>query len=517
MTDVHASWVIGDLVKRTAFNLPNKIAVISGDTRLTYRELDAQSNAFGNAMLDLGVKPADRVAVLSRNSLEFIIIHYGLAKIGAVMVPLNFRYTERELTFVVNDSGAKMLIFQGEFADLISACQPKLPGVLHYASIGNVGEGMNDYYRLVEKYPTTPPKVAVKEEDECTLLYTAGTTGSPKGAIISHKASVATSISVSIDLCIQEDDIALISAPLFHAGQINLSLHPMASVGGTLVLLAKFDPDEALHLIGKEKITRIGMVPTMLYQLIESPKFKDTDINSIRRVNYGASPIPRNGLRMTLESFKDIEITQSYGTSECGQLTVLKPQDQLRKFGCTGKAMTFVDLRIFDANSQDVPPGEIGEIVTRGPHVMSGYLKRAEETEEAFKKGWYHTGDMATSDDEGFITIVDRKRDMIISGGENIYPKEIEDVLGSHPAVLEVAVFGIPDEKWVESVCAAIVLKSGMKASEAEIIDYCKKNLASYKKPKVVTFVDSLPKNELGKTLKKVLKAPYWKNYARKI
>ena len=387
MTDVHTGWVIGDLVERTAFNLPNKIAVISGDTRLTYRELNAQSNAFGNAMLDLGVEPEDRVAVLSRNSVEFIIIHYGLAKIGAIMVPLNFRYTERELTFVVSDSEATMLIFQREFADLISACQPKLPGVLNYVSIGDIGEGMNDYYRLVEKYPRTPPKVAVKEEDECTLLYTAGTTGSPKGAIISHKASVATSISVIIDLWVQEDDIALISAPLFHAGQINLSLHPMAAVGGTLVLLAKFDPDEALHLIGRENVTRIGMVPTMLYQLMESPRFKDTDINSVRRVNYGASPITRNVLRMVLECFKDIKITQSYGTSECGQLTVLKPQEQLRKFGCTGKAMTFVDLRIFDAQSRDVPPGEIGEIVTRGPHVMSGYLKRTEGNQGGIQEG----------------------------------------------------------------------------------------------------------------------------------
>ena len=512
-----SSWVIGDLVERSASRLPNKTAVVSPDSRLTYRDLNRQSNAFANALLDLGVRPGDRVAVLSTNSMEFIVVHYGLAKMAAVMVPLNFRYTERELTFVINDSEASTLIFQHEFRDLIGSCQPGLRGVRNYVCIGSNREGMPDYFQLIDEYPAAPPDVAVDEEAECYVLYTSGTTGTPKGAIITHRASIATNISVIIDLAIEEHDIVLVSAPLFHAGSINLSLHPAATVGGTLVLMKKFDPDEALFRIEKEKISRLGMVPTMLHQLLHSPAFGRADVSSVNRINYGASPMPRDLLAMALERFADVKMTQSYGSSECGQLTVLKPQDQVRKFGCTGRPLVFVDVRVFNEGFGEVSPCEIGEIVTRGPHVMTGYLNRAKETEEALRTGWCRTGDMAVVDEEGFITIIDRKTDLIISGGENIYPKEVEDVLRSHPAVAEAAVFGIPDEQWVESVCAAIVLRPGMTTSDTELIDYCKKRLASYKKPRTVAFLGALPKNEWGKTLKDVLKAPYWKDAGRRI
>jgi acyl-CoA synthetase (AMP-forming)/AMP-acid ligase II len=516
---INRTLVVGDTIEKSALRFPRKIAIISGNSRLTYKDLDRQSNRFVNAMLGLGVKFGDKIAVLSRNCPEFVVIHYGLAKIGAVMVPLNFRYTGRELTFVTNDSETNTLIFQQEYIGLVESCRQELTNIQNYVCIGEDygGRWVNDYYQMIDNHPDTSPNIMVKEEDEFNLLYTAGTTGFPKGAIITHKASIATNLSVIIDFYFEEDDIILISGPLFHSGQLNLSLHPMITMGGTAVLLSKFDPDEVLYTIEKERVTKVGLVPTMLYNLLQSPELTRFDLSSLKKLNYGASPIPRNVLEMALEYFKNIKITQSYGSTEDGLLTVLKPYEQLRKFGCTGRPLLFVDVRVVDQEGCEVLPGETGEIVTRGPHVMKGYFKRPRETEEAFRDGWFHTGDMAMIDDEGFITIMDRKLDLIISGGENIYPKEVEDVLYTHPAVSEAAVFGIPDEKWVEAVCAAIVLKPGMRVSEAEIIDYCTKSLASYKKPKVITFVNSLRKNEVGKVMKRQLKDPYWKEVGRKI
>jgi acyl-CoA synthetase (AMP-forming)/AMP-acid ligase II len=308
------------------------------------------------------------------------------------------------------------------------------------------------------------------------------------------------------DGSIETEGISLPGGPLFHTGTTNIGLLPHMAAGATVVLVPQFDPVRIAEAIQKEKVTHLVTVPTILHNMLVAGVFDRYDFSSLRNVYYGASTIPLKDLEKILSLFPNVRFYQGYGQTESTQLTVLKPEEQLRKFGCTGRAHLLVDLRVVDETDQDVQPGETGEVITRGPHVMKGYLNLPVENEESFRNGWFHTGDVARIDEEGFITIVGRKKDMIISGGENIYPREIEMVLNAHPKIREAAVFGIPDEKWGESVCAAVILKSNETLTEEEIVFYCKENLASYKKPRKVIFCESFPRNTTGKVMKEKMK-----------
>ncbi len=506
-----------DLFLRSCYRNPRKMALIDGTYGYTYEDLNRESNRLANAILALGIKKGDRVALLAKNCKEFVFIYLGLSKIGAVMVPLNYRCVARELEYMLNDCGAKVLVFEAEYAQTIIQLTKLASHVSKYISIGKCDlPFVISYDEFILKSGTTEPDINVLEDDECAILYTSGTTGKPKGAVITHRSRVACTVNILMDGSVEEGGISLQASPLFHAGAQNIGLLPYLSAGGAIALIPYLSTEEISKTIEAKRVTHIVTVPTILHNMLEDGSFDKFDFSSLRKIYYGGSAISLIDLERILERLPKVEFFQGYGQTESAQLTVLKPEYHKTKFGRTGKAHLLVDLRVVDENDNDVKPGEAGEVVTRGPHLMKGYLNLPEVNEEAFRNGWFHTGDVARIDEERFITIVGRKTEMIISGGENIYPREIEIVLNTHPKISEVSVFGIPDKKWGESVCVAVILKEGETLTEEEVIKYCKENLASYKKPRKVVFRSSFPRNPVGKVQKEELKREVLKEIGEK-
>lgn len=496
-----------DLFLRSCARHPRKTVLIDGEYRYSYSELNDLCNRLANALAKRNIRKGDRVALLTKNCKEFVISYFALPKIGAVLVPLNHRCVAKELEYMLSDCDAKVLIYEAEYGETVARLKDHLPGFSLYIGIGKrpfvMGE---DFEGIISSEKSDEPEVESLEEDECSILYTSGTTGKPKGAVISHRTRVSCTVNMLLDGSIETEGVSLPGGPLFHTGTTNISLLPHVAAGATIVLVPQLDPTSIAGAIHSEKVTHLATVPTVLHNMLGAGVFDQYDFSSLRNVYYGASTIPLKDLERILSLFPNVRFFQGYGQTESTQLTVLRPEDQLRKFGCTGRAHLLVDLRVVDDNDQDVQPGGTGEVITRGPHVMKGYLNLPEANRESFRNGWFHTGDIARIDQEGFITIVGRKKDMIISGGENIYPREIELVLNTHPKIREAAVFGIPDEKWGESVCAAVILKPNETLTEEEVIRYCKENLASYKKPRKVIFCQSFPRNTTGKVIKEEMK-----------
>ena len=496
-----------DLFGRSVLRYPDKTALIDGKYRYSYREVGEESGRIANAIMNSGVDKGESVAILAKDCKEFIFLYLGCSKAGALFVPLNYRCVSRELAYMLTDCKAKMLVFEAGYAQTVAEMIDQLPGISSYISIGECDLPFaTAYHAWVASEQAVPPKIELEEDDECAIIYTSGTTGKPKGAVITHRTRVACTINMLLDGFVQEGGVYLLGSPLFHTGALNIVLLPSLTAGATLVIIPRLHSADIAESVQREKVTHLLTVPTILNNLLDTGAFKRFDFSSLRRIYYGGSSISLKTLELILDRLPHVKLSQGYGQTESTQLTVLRPEYQMSKLGCTGKAHPLVDLRVVDENDRDVRPGEAGEIVTRGPHVMKGYLNLPDENKKAFKGGWFHTGDIARLDEDGFLTIVDRKKDLIISGGENIYPKEIEEVLLSHPKIKEASVFGIPDDKWGESVCAAVILEDNESLGEAEVISFCKENLASYKKPRTVKFFKSFPKNTLGKVQKQQLK-----------
>jgi fatty-acyl-CoA synthase len=496
-----------DLFLRSYSRHPGKVCLIDRGQRHTYEEVYGESNRLANALRGLGIRKGDRVALLSKDRKEFVLAYVGLSKIGAVMVPLNHRCVARELEFMLTDCGARALVFEAEFERVVAQMKGNLPGLSHYISLGTCDLAfVRTYDSLLSSSGDEEPNVEVLEDDDCAIIYTSGTTGKPKGAVMTHRTRVWCTVNILLDGSVEEDAISVQASPFFHAGGLNIGLLPNLAIGSTMILMPRLHPEDIGKAVEGERATHILTVPTVISNLLDSGAFDHFDFSSLRKIYYGGASISLRDLETVLKKLPNVQFFQGYGLTESTQLTVLKPEFQMSKIGCTGKPHVFVDLMVVDEEDREVGPGRTGEIVTRGPHVMKEYLNLAEETEKAFKSGWFHTGDVARVDQEGFITIVDRKKDVIISGAENIYPKEIENVLNKHPKIKETAVFGIPDEKWGESVCAAVILKENESVTEEEVISFCKENLASYKKPRTVRFYESFPRNPLGKVQKGELK-----------
>jgi len=515
--------LLGETIVRNVHKFPHKEAVIYGKTRLTYKQFNERINRLAHALLDIGIKKGSKVAILSFNCNQFLEAYYALGKIGGVAVPLNFRLHTEELAYMVHHSDAEAFIVGEPFVQMVKEMQKDLPQVRKYISIAEKPvKGMLHYEKWIAKYPDDEPLVLIDEDDPLFIMYTAGTTGRPKGAVITHKNEVVMWMLggwyVFTDPGLfgkyqLRDFKSFAAPPIFHLAAFGFCQFNFFA--GTTVVLPEevFDPVSIMRTIQKEKINAIVLIPTMANFLLLLPDLHKYDTSSLQIWLSGGAILPTETRRQIRKHFPSAKILDLFGQTEMSPVvSVLLASESEGRETSVGRALPFIEIRIVDDNDNEVPVGAVGEAAYRGPTVMKEYYKDPKATAEAIRGGWFHSGDLVKRDKEGYIYVVDRKKDMIISGGENIYPAEIEEVLYSHPKILECAVIGVHDEKWGESVKAVVVCRQGEKLTEEEVIDFCKQHLASYKKPKSVDFVDVLPRSALGKVLKRALREQYGKS-----
>jgi fatty-acyl-CoA synthase len=505
---------IADALRRTALRLPQKLGILCGDTSWTYAEFDAIVSRLAAGLSGIGVKSGDRVAVLARNSHGFAALRFALARMGAVMVPINFMLKAEEVAYILRHAGAETLATDTGLADLAQQASQLDTQVKQFVWLPSedATEAVAGMHNFDELAACTAPlaELGMASQDLAQIVYTSGTESMPKGAMLTHDAVLWQYVSCVINAEIAEQDLALHALPLYHCAQLDVFFGPAIYIGSSNVITSKPVPDNLLALIEKFKITSFFAPPTVWIALLRSPLLDPAKLTHLAKGYYGASIMPVEVLKELAARLPKVRLWNLYGQTEIAPLaTLLGPDDQLRKPGSCGRAVLNVDTRVVDDDMQDVKPGEVGEIVHRSPHLMLGYFKDEEKTRAAFSGGWFHSGDLATIDEEGYISVVDRKKDMIKSGGENVASREVEEMIYRLPAVSEVAVIGLPDAKWIEAVTAVIVLKAGQALTEAQVIAHCNQHMATFKVPKRVVFAESLPKNPSGKLLKRELRTAY--------
>ncbi|MGA9595449.1 MAG: long-chain fatty acid--CoA ligase [Acidimicrobiia bacterium] len=490
---------LGSWPQRRARMTPHRIALTDGEQTITYQTLADRSAALANAFRGLGIRAGDRVAYLGPNHSTYFDVLFGATALGAIMVPINTRLAAPEVRYVLSDSGADVIV-----------AAPTHEGVLGNALAGSEGHRVIstglELDEMIESAHRTWVDDEVALDDVAIIMYTSGTTGRPKGAMLTHGNLTWNIANVLIDLDLRHDELALIVAPLFHIAALAMISLPILVKGGTLLLQPGFEPTAALELIENYGVTQMFGVPTMFNLMAKTETWADADISSLRAVMCGGAPVPKATIETYLE--RGIVFLQGYGMTETAPgLLFLDGPSSTTKAGSAGVPSFFTDVRLVDPTMQDVAAGERGEVLAAGPNVMKGYWQRPGETSRSFNDGWFHTGDVATRDDDGYYTIVDRVKDIIISGGENIYPAEIEDALLFHPAVAEAAVIGVPNDQWGEVGRAIVVLRE--KVTEEELMAFLEERLARYKLPKSIVFTDDLPKSGAGKILKRSLRERY--------
>ena len=510
-TDI-ARQTLGDLLRRTRLRFPNKLAIRCGSVDWTYAEFDDVCNRLAAGLADRGIEIGDRVAVISRNSHAFAALRFALARLGAVLVPINFMLNADEARYILQHSGARMLCVDSGFAklgkdasvDTVVSETVWLPGEDPTDPVA----GLTSFDQLLKKGGA--PERALAGSMLAQIIYTSGTESRPKGAMLTHDAVIAEYVSCLVDIEITENDRVLHALPLYHCAQLDVFLGPCVYVGATNIITGKPTPANLLALMGRDRINSFFAPPTVWISLMRAPEFDTADLSSLRKGYYGASIMPVEVLKEIQRRLPAVRLWNLYGQTEIAPVaTVLKPEDQLRKAGSAGRATLNVETRLVDDDMNDVKVGEVGEIVHRSPQLLSGYYKDEERTRAAFAGGWFHSGDLGTIDDEGYISVVDRKKDMIKTGGENVASREVEEALYGIEGVSEVAVIGLPDPTWIEAVTAVIVAKPGHVLSEEGVMSACVGRLATFKIPKRVILTDALPKNPTGKLLKRELRLMY--------
>ena len=511
---------LGELLWRSAQRVPAKTALVYRDQRWNYAELDALVNRMANALRERGVAKGERVAVLSHNNASFVVLQFALARAGAIMVPINFMLKASEVAFILEHSGAIALVAEDMLvpvADEALAHGPhsvRLRGVIPDHGAG-YSDGWEDTTRWLAHPDTRAPDVPVDDDEAAQILYTSGTESRPKGATLSVRNLVAQYVSCIVDGDMSGDDVEVHALPLFHCAQLHCFMNPGLYLGATNILLNGADPTAMLAAVESEGATKLFCPPTVWIGLLRHPDFDRRNLSSLRKGFYGASIMPMEVVKELSTRLPAIRLYNFYGQTEMSPVaTILKPEDQLRKLGSAGRAAINVETRVVDDNDQPVPAGTIGEIVHRGPHVMLGYWNDPEKTTEAFRNGWFHSGDLGVMDADGYLSVVDRKKDMIKSGGENVASREVEEAIYQHPAVAEVAVFGVTHPTWIEAVTAAYLCKPGQTVKEEELRIHCLERLAGFKTPKRFVLIDALPKNASGKILKRNLRDQFAGLYA---
>ncbi len=495
------------LLERAAFKYPEREAIVSEEGRWSYAQWEARSNKRAHALARYGIKKGDHVATIFLNGNQVLETYLALMKLGAVIVPLNVRLAPKELHYIVEHCEASAIILSHEFESVIEEIRDGLPRVRQYFMSG--GDMPDDMIALEEIYQGEPeegPPVEIDENDIACILYTAGTTGRPKGVLLSHKNCIWGAANIALNIDLRPEYRVLLVFPLYHAAAFIILVGDLF-LGCTNVTMRNFDPRRVMELIGEERINRMTSPPTVWNFILQRPDLDKYDTTSVRSISSGAESMPLETKKSLLKLFPNAALGETYGMTEsAATITTLDPGEVLRKMASVGKPFTNVEIRLVDEEGRDVALGEVGEILARGPNIMEGYFKDPEATAATLKGGWLYTGDLGKVDEEGFLYIVDRKKDMIITGGENIFPREIEEILYAHPKILEAAVIGLPDPEWGEKVHAVVALKEGEKLTEDEVKDYCREHIASFKKPKSVEFVDKLPRSPAGKVLKRILR-----------
>jgi long-chain acyl-CoA synthetase len=476
-------------------------AVVLGPTSLTYGELDDRAARLATLLRERGIEPGDRVGVMLPNVLEFPVAYYGILRAGAVVVPMNVLLKRREIAYYLEDSGAKLLLaWHGFLEDATTGAAD--------AGAELIAVEPGEFAALLDGVESMEGIAEVEDEDTAVILYTSGTTGQPKGAELSHVNLIRNAdVSSRTNTTVGPGDIVLGALPLFHTFGQTVSMNASILVGATLTLVPKFDPGQVLETMARDGVTHFYGVPTMYGALLHHPGREDFDTSTLRVCMTGGSSMPVEVLRAFEDAFGAI-VLEGYGLSETSPVASCNHPNMERKAGSIGTPIEGVEMRIVDENDAEVPQGDVGEIVIRGHNIMKGYWGRPDATEEALRGGWFHSGDMGREDEDGYFFVVDRKKDMIIRGGYNVYPREVEELLYEHPAIREAAVVGVPHDEWGEEIGAAVVLEPGAEASPEEISAWVRERIAAYKYPRVVWFLEDLPKGPTGKILKREIDVP---------
>lgn len=518
---------IGDLYDRSVQNYGDTVALTFNEENHTYAEMGHNARCIANALQQQGLQKGDKVAFLMANCPQYVFCEYAVAKIGGVRVPLAVLLAVEDHIYMMNQAECTTLIYHSKMKARVHQMIPSLKTIRLFICVGddpgNLPEGHLHLQALVRDYPPEPAPVAIDPEDLAGIYYTGGTTGKPKGVMLSHRSWVYTVLIEMLEFGYGWEEVFAFPTPLTHAG--GCLMLPVLLRKGRCVILDHFEPKLLLSNLEKEKATMTFLVPTMIYVLLDYPDLKQYDLSHLRNIIYGASAIAPERLKQAVDTFGPI-LTQLFGQTEAPMTicalpreshVIADPEKEKKIFSSAGRPTFHAQVRLVDDNGKDVPPGEPGEIIVRCANMMTGYFKNPEATAETIKEGWLYTGDIAKQDDEGFLYIVDRKKDMIVSGGFNIYPREIEDVLFEHPAVKSAAVFGVPHDKWGEEVKALVVLKKEMSSTEEELVQFVKARKGSLVAPKSVEFCDSIPLTNLGKVDKKTIRSRFWKDKDRMV
>jgi long-chain acyl-CoA synthetase len=515
--------IIPDFVEKNAWLYPKKTAIaVPGDRTCTFSELKDRVYRLANGLLQMRLAKGDRVAVLAENCFEYPEIYFGIAKAGGVVTPLNFRFAPPEVLALTAESGARFFIVEDKYAEVVKRLRPKMESVEEFICIGDNAEGMIGYETMMAGSPATNPAIDVGLDDLFCLIHTGGTTGTPKLTMLTHRNLLNCATLFVVESGFGYGDVFMIISPLFHTGA-SWPLFWTFILGNTFVILKRFDIEELAKAVEENKVTASLWMSQLVPLITSHPVVsqKKYDMSSLRLILVGAAVLPEPHLRGLLEMFPGIMVAGAGGQTECGLFTGIRYDELLDsapdKLASAGRPGYNMEVKIVDQDDNEVPAGTAGELCVRGEGVMKGYWNKPEESTWSLRGGWQHTGDICKLDQEGYLYYLDRLKDMIKSGGENVYSKEVEDILYTHPAVAEAAVVGVPDDKWGEAVKALIIVKQGQKTDPDELIAHCRKGIAGFKCPKSIEFRDSLPKTPLGKINKKALRKPYWEGLGRKI
>jgi len=512
LVDTARNRLVSDIVRLQAQRTPGKVALVYEGRRDTFRDFDTIIDRAANALRAAGIGEGDRVAILSHNNRAYVALRFAIVRAGAIFTPINFMLNAAEIAYILDHSGAVALIAEDALcatcdAALVSMQTP--PAIRAYVRHEGVAPpaGWIDGDAWLAHPDATPVRCARGEDDPVQIMYTSGTESRPKGVLLSSRALLAQYVSCIVDGGMEAGDVDLHCLPLYHCAQLDCFLSVDLYLGATSILLRAPDPATMLATIERERVTKLFCPPTVWIALLRHPDFDQRDLSSLVKGYYGASIMPTAIIEELLRRLPGLKLWNFYGQTEMAPVaTILKPEDQLRKLGSAGHPAINVETRVVDDEDRDVAMGEVGEIVHRSPQAMLGYYRDEAKTEEAFRNGWFHSGDLGRFDEEGYLYVVDRKKDMIKTGGENVASREIEEILFAHPQVAEVAVFGIPHAHWVEAVTAVVVPRPGEAPTIAALDDHCREHLAGFKRPKLIVLLDCLPRNASGKVLKRELR-----------